>query len=83
MHGIPDWKEMIKLFPYIQCVFIMGLQSGMSLFCANEVREFSMFKTGLRQLLEVIPLRNDKEKLFELWHQEEFQHLDQDTEANI
>lgn len=66
----PDWESLFHDY-------------GMSLFCANEVTDLSMFKTGLRQLFEVIPLRNDKEKLFELWHQEEFQHLDRDTAETI
>ncbi len=52
---------------------------GMSLFCAGEVEDFSQFKTGLRQFLEVIPLRNKKHKLNELLHREAYKHLDRDT----
>lgn len=51
----------------------------MSLFCAGEVADLSQFKTGVRQMLEVIPLRKNKKKLIELWSHEEYRHLDRDT----
>ncbi len=52
---------------------------GMSLFCAGEVEDLSGFKTGLKQFLEVLPLRNNKDKLDELWSMEAYRHLDRDT----
>ena len=55
----------------------------MSLFCAAEVEDLYGFQTGLRQLLEVIPRRKDKDKLTELWKREEYRHLDRDTAETI
>ncbi len=62
----PGWKERFHNYE-------------MSLFCAGEVADLSQFKTGVRQMLEVIPLRKDKKKLIELWSHEEYKHLDRDT----
>lgn len=56
---------------------------GMNLFCANEVNDYSMFHTGLRQLLQVIPHRKNKEKLYEVFKKEEFRSLDRDTVETI
>lgn len=52
---------------------------GMSLFCANQIEDFSVFKTELRNLLEVIPCRKDKRKLVSLARRDEYKHLDKDT----
>lgn len=51
----------------------------MNLFCANEVDDYSVFHTGLRQLLQVIPCRKNKKLLYEVLKKEEFQLLDRET----
>ncbi len=56
---------------------------GMTLFCADEPGDLERFKTGLRLLLEVLKLRQDKEALLRLWEQEEFSHIDRDTAETI
>ena len=52
---------------------------GINLFCANEVHDYSIFRTGLRQLLQVIPYRKNRKKLYEVFNKEEFHVLDRDT----
>ncbi len=66
----PGWKELFHDY-------------GMTLFCANQVEDFSVFKTELRQFLEVIPCREDKSKLERLFDREEYRHLDRDTAQTI
>lgn len=66
----PGWEE--KFHDY-----------KMSLFCAGEVEDLSQFRTGLRQFLEVIPLRKNRKKLIELWSREDYRHLDRDTAEMI
>lgn len=56
---------------------------GMTLFCADEPGDLERFGTGLKQLLEVLRLRQDKEALLRLWEQEEFSHIDRDTAETI
>lgn len=51
----------------------------MSLFCADEVKDLSYFKTGLKQFLEVSALRKNRKELVELWEREEYRHLDRAT----
>lgn len=52
---------------------------GMTLFCADEPGDLGRFGTGLKQLLEVLKLRQDKEALAGLWCRGEFAHLDRET----
>ncbi|MCM1044124.1 MAG: Rpn family recombination-promoting nuclease/putative transposase [Candidatus Gastranaerophilales bacterium] len=52
---------------------------GMRLFCANEAKGLENFQTELKQLLMVLPLREDKNALSALWNREEFSHLERDT----
>ena len=52
---------------------------GMTLFCAGEVDNPALFDTDLRQLVEVLALRKDKQGLAELWNREDFSHLDRET----
>lgn len=52
---------------------------GMTILCANEIEDFSKFRTELRQFLEVIPCRGNKTKLKELFEREEYKHLDRET----
>lgn len=52
---------------------------GMTILCANELEDFSKFRTELRQFLEVIPCRGNKTKLKELFEREEYKHLDRET----
>ena len=52
---------------------------GMTLFCAGEVENPALFGTDLRQLLEVLALRKDKQGLAKLWSREDFSHLDRET----
>lgn len=66
----PGWEELFHDY-------------GMSLFCAGEVEDLSVFQTGLRQFLEVIPLRDDKDKLDALLSGESYQHLDRETAETI
>ena len=56
---------------------------GMTLFCAGEVVNPALFGTDLRQLLEVLALRKDKQGLAELWSREDFTHLDRETAETI
>ncbi len=67
---LPEWKELFHDY-------------GMTLFCANQVKDITMFHTGLRQVLEVIPCRKDKERLSEVMKQEEYRHLDRDTAETL
>ena len=55
------------------------LDYGMRLFCANTPEGLEDFQTELRQLLMVLPLREDKSALSALWSREEFSHLERDT----
>ena len=66
----PRWQELFHDY-------------GMTLFCANAVKDFSVFRTGLRQLLQVIPYRRNKKKLWELWKQDAYKHLDKETAETI
>lgn len=52
---------------------------GMTLVCANRIEDFSVFKTELRQMLEVIPCRKDKKRLKTLMEREDYRTLDRDT----
>ena len=52
---------------------------GMTLFCAGEAGDLSRFGTNLRQLLEVLSMRKDKEGLAGLWSREDFSCLDRET----
>ena len=65
-----DWKEQFQDY-------------GINLFCANEVTDYAMFQTGLRHLLQVLPHRKNKEKLYEVLKKEEFKSLDRDTAEAI
>lgn len=84
-HGIQPWdgprslKDMMK-FPEETKVWQGHFHDyGMTLFCANEAEDFAKFRTELKQLLEVLPLRQNKKALSELWSREEFSHLDKET----
>lgn len=68
--ALPGWEEQFHDY-------------GMTLFCANQVEDFSIFKTELRQLLEVIPCRKSKRKLKNLFEREEYKYLDRDTAEAI
>lgn len=52
---------------------------GMTLFSAGETEDFSRFGTELRQLLEVLAVRKDPERLAALWNREDFAHLERET----
>ncbi|MCM1111990.1 MAG: Rpn family recombination-promoting nuclease/putative transposase [Muribaculum sp.] len=52
---------------------------GMTLFCAGERKDLSCFRTDLKQLLEVLQMRQDKEGLFRLWSGEAYLHLQRET----
>ncbi len=64
--ALPGWEEMFHDY-------------GMTIFCVNEMEDFSVFHTELRQFLQVIPCRGNKEKLKALFEQEEYKHLDKET----
>ncbi len=84
-HGTELWNGPRRLrdmmnFSEAGCDWVEHFQDyGMNLFCANEVTDYSMFQTGLKQLLQVIPYRKNKKKLCEVFKKEEFRVLDQDT----
>lgn len=64
--ALPGWEDMFHDY-------------GMTLFCVNQIEDFSKFRTELRQFLEVIPCRKNKKLLKELLEREEYKHLDRDT----
>lgn len=56
----------------------------MQLYCVNELEDFSVFHTELRELFTALQYRKDKEKLKELvLKKEEYSHLDADTAEAI
>lgn len=84
-HGMEPWdgprslKDMIG-FPEETEVWQQHFHDyGMTLFCVSEPFDPTQFNTELRQLLEVMPLRQDKAALAELWGREEFACLDRET----
>lgn len=56
---------------------------GMTLFCANRVQDFSLFKTELGQLLQAISCKNDGDRLEALFQREEYRHLERETAEAI
>ena len=88
-HGTDEWngpeslKDMMDFEDAPQGWKELFHDYGMTLFCANRIEDFSVFKTELRQLLEVIPCRKSKRKLVELFNREEYRHLDRDTAETI
>lgn len=84
-HGTEPWdgprslKDMMDFSGEAQIWKQCFQDYGMHLFCAGNCDELKDFKTELRRLLEVLPLRKDKQRLSELWSREEFAHLDRDT----
>lgn len=88
-HGDEEWKgpkslkDMMNFEGASQKWQEFFQDYGMKLFCVNEIRDFSIFKTGLRQLLQVLPYRKNKKKIWELWERDEYKHLDRDTAEAI
>ncbi len=66
----PAWEQMFHDY-------------GMTLLCVEDIEDFSRFKTGLRQLLQVLSKRKDKTALKELLRQEDYAALDRDTAEAI
>jgi len=56
---------------------------GMTLVCANEIKDFSVFRTELGQLLQAIACAGDKAKLQALFQKEEYSHLERETAEAI
>lgn len=88
-HGTEEWKgpkslkDMMNFegaSPKWQQLFH---DYGMILFCANTVKDFSVFKTELKSLIQVIPYRKSKKQLWELWKQDEYKRLDKETAETI
>lgn len=88
-HGTEEWKgpkslkDMMNFegaSPKWQQLFH---DYGMILFCANTVKDFSVFKTELKSLIQVIPYRKSKKQLWELWKRDEYKRLDKETAETI
>lgn len=62
----PSWKEMFHDY-------------GMTLFCVEDVKDFSQFKTGLGQFLPLLCNRRNRKAIETLLNQEEYRTLDRDT----
>jgi len=56
---------------------------GMTLYCANRVQDFTVFKTELGLLLQAISCKNDKGKLKKLLQDENYSHLERETAEAI
>ena len=88
-HGTDEWRGPTCLrdmmnFEGASAEWVELFQDyGMTLFCVNKVTDWSVFKTGLKHLLQVIPFRKNKKALRELWQKEEYKHLDRDTAETI
>lgn len=51
-----------------------------NLVCVNELKDFSTFSTGLRELFSLMPHRKDKQGMEQfLENHEEYKHLDEET----
>ena len=84
-HGMEEWdgprslKDMMDLEGALPGWEDMFHNYGMTIFCVNEMEDFSKFRTELRQFLEMIPCRGNKKRLKELFGREEYKHLDKET----
>ena len=66
----PNWEEQFHDY-------------GMTLVCANEIKDFSVFRTELGQLLQAVACKGNDEKLEELFAKEEYSHLERETAEAI
>ncbi len=88
-HGTEQWKGPRSLrdmmnFSGAESDWVEQFQDyGMNLLCANEIKDFSVFQTGLRQLLQILPHRKNKKRMYEVLQKEEFRFLDRDTAETI
>ena len=56
------------------------MEAHTNLVCVNELKDFSTFSTGLRELFSLMPHRKDKQGMEQfLENHEEYKHLDEET----
>ena len=56
------------------------MEAHTNLVCVNELKDFSTFSTGLRELFSLMPYRKDKQAMEQfLENHEEYKHLDEET----
>ncbi|MCM1101641.1 MAG: hypothetical protein NC079_07910 [Clostridium sp.] len=89
-HGTEPWdgprslKDMMRFEPGTEAWANRFHDYGMTLFCADGTTGSpELFHTDLRRLMEVLPLRGDREALDALWQSEEYSNLSRDTVETI